>query len=559
MKTYTAPVSGVTPDYAGSGQYVDVSEMSTIKVPSGTNYIVFNNIFDNVNYLPVSVAVTGKSVFVEESEDSIVETGFFFEEDKDISEDVLASTSYQYRIQASTNAWQAGSGYLSYILDISKMRAGKLKITANSSRNSGIAFLKSNTIVEGETPDYAGEGSFIIVAAGEDKIFNIPDDAKYLYVQYQSSSLNIIWPDSLSVVGKYYSIGEKDSGKLIPLQGINYFEVDINPNVLPNGSSAEENIDSNTTVKSSFGVRFPANYTPDGEPCRVMAMFHGYQGYVAGDAATGVGTILGYNNHAGWVDFQDVFVNAGYVVFDINGYGLYDANNNNNHHWGCPGAVLTAKKAFEYLKQHYNVCDQMLIFGFSMGGAMGYSYAFNFPEDVAAMALHEPALQTNNRFALTLSDLDMNTIAEAFGYQDWAAATSDGYKNMQGYGAALAVQVYMNGLFEVDGMVNPNYTPTLTGLAADRGMVGVDLSSELPTGMTLTGKINCPVRVWQGLKQNNVGEDRVTKASVVNIINAFRAGGSNATVRLCPGLRHSELKATQYVVDETLAFLNRYK
>ena len=183
----------------------------------------------------------------------------------------------------------------------------------------------------------------------------------------------------------------------------------------------------------------------------------------------------------------------------------------------------------------------MVVFGFSMGGQMGFSYATNYPEDVIAVALHEPAPPTNNGFLWSLSDIDKQTFADAYGYTDWNAAVADNFANFVGYSIPLSLQYYLNGVYDASGIVN------------------LDLSATLPEGVTLSGHIDCPIRIWQGEKKNNVGEDRVKKALVENIVTALRNGGSNVTARYCPGITHSNLKNTQYVIDETLYFLNRYK
>lgn len=517
------PSEGVS--VVGVGNVLEREAEIMVKSPI-TGYFV-------INHTVASITSTHKFYIVTMSlPDKIKEIGYFYEKEKNILDEVLTSTSYNYRIQVSTNIWQFGAAYISYILDISTLRIGSLKVTANNTNPAYIAFLNSDTIVNGETPDYAENTGLISVNAEQTATFNVPDGAKYLYV-LQTVSQATYLPDAITVDGKYYLIS--DGGKLTPSQGINYFEVDINTNVLPNGSNEESNIDTNTTVKSAFGIRFPANYTPDGEPCRVMAMFHGYNGYVTP-------SVLGYTNSNGWVDFQDVFVNAGFVVFDINGYGLnYNTSGNDNHHWGGPGAILTAKKAFEFIKKNYNVKDQMIVFGFSMGGQMGFSYAMNYPEDVIAVALHEPAPPTNNGYLWSLSDIDKQTFADAYGYTDWNAAVADNFANFVGYSIPLSLQYYNNGIYDASGIVN------------------LDLSTTLPSGVTLSGHIDCPIRIWQGEKKNGVGEDRVKKALVENIITALRNGGSNATARYCPGIIHSALKSTQYVIDETLYYVNRYK
>lgn len=462
--------------------------------------------------------------------------GYFYKRNVNITEDILSTIRFPCRIQASTNMWQYETLYASYIIDIESLRIKSITIKSNSENFASFAFLKTANPIDGQIPDYCDKTGLYIQPANETLTYNIPNDAKYLYVFEKTKYITyetVYFPESITVEGKYYQIGINE--KLTSSPGINYFEVDVNTNVLPNGSSEESNIDNNTTVKSAFGVRFPANYTPDGEPCRVMAMFHGYQGYVTPN-------VLGYTNTNGWVDFQDVFVDAGFVVFDINGYGLdYNITGNDNHHWGGPGAILTAKKAFEFIKKNYNVKDQMVVFGFSMGGQMGFSYAMNYPEDVIAVALHEPAPPTNNGFLWSLNDINKQTFADAYGYTDWNEAIADNFANFVGYSIPLSLQYYSNGVYDASGITS------------------LDLSTTLPDGVSLSGHIDCPIRIWQGEKKNNIGEDRVKKALVENIVTALRNGGSNVTARYCPGLRHSELKQTQYVIDETLYYLNRYK
>lgn len=76
--------------------------------------------------------------------------------------------------------WSAG-GTCYFITRSSNMK--KIRVKSNSSRNTGLAFLKTNAHDINTTPTFCNETSFISVPlGGNEQTFDIPDNCNYIYV-----------------------------------------------------------------------------------------------------------------------------------------------------------------------------------------------------------------------------------------------------------------------------------------------------------------------------------------------------------------------------------------
>ena len=93
-----------------------------------------------------------------------------------------------------------------------------------------------------------------------------------------------------------------------------------------------------------------------------------------------------YNHYNNLVN---TFVDAGYAVFDCNGYNetFFGCN-----FWGSHRGVEAWRKAYDYIVKNYNVEDNVSIYGFSMGGLTALNLVLiGFP-NVKCIALGSPVL-----------------------------------------------------------------------------------------------------------------------------------------------------------------------
>ena len=103
-------------------------------------------------------------------------------------------------------------------------------------------------------------------------------------------------------------------------------------------------------------VTLPKTYTPNGKPTPLIMMCHGYNGYVTEQYWNGNGT--------DFIALLNAFKDAGYAVFDVDntrgetsGYG----------DWGSLPIMSAYIKAWEYIKQNYNVESRLYLYSYSMG------------------------------------------------------------------------------------------------------------------------------------------------------------------------------------------------
>lgn len=316
---------------------------------------------------------------------------------------------------------------------------------------------------------------------------------------------------------------------------INYNIATVKSPIYDNNQDTSTEFDF-TEIQSAWAAMFPSIYKPNGKPSQVVAMLHGANGGITT-------TWMGYQSNTNWVNWRNQYLANGFIVLDINGRGL--GTDDESHHWGCPIALETLHKAFVYLKENYNVNDKMLIQGSSMGGATAWNYAFTYPTDVKAMALAAPATISWIMLTGRTGIADERTLAcNSWMYADVAAAESDNFQKIIGYDPILRCDKYdgNNILQIVDNLVN--YDVLSYGGDSD--------------GYKLVGKaLPCPVRIWHS------PQDITVPVELSKIITkAYRNGGQNVTLRLCPvssGNGHSICTGShQYVINEIIQFMQLY-
>ena len=110
----------------------------------------------------------------------------------------------------------------------------------------------------------------------------------------------------------------------------------------------------------------------------------------AGNGVTSVqGIDKGWEDIADYNNLIDTFVNAGYAVFDCNGYDntIFGVN-----FWGSPKGVEAWRKAYDYIINNYNVEHNFSIYGFSMGGLTALNLVTNKFPNIKAVALGSPVI-----------------------------------------------------------------------------------------------------------------------------------------------------------------------
>lgn len=281
-----------------------------------------------------------------------------------------------------------------------------------------------------------------------------------------------------------------------------------------------------TTVPtaSPWAVVFPETYSVGGTPTPVIAMLHGGDGRVGEDC-------MGYTTTE-WITWRSLYLAAGFAVMDINGYGVSTQVDAKSKHWGGPLAIETLDKAWDFLRQNFNVCDKLLVHGTSMGGVLAMNYAKVFPGKVAAVGCFAPVL-----FAYSMRYTEDATKYPAWGYIDHEAAEADDYNNLTGY-------VVLNESLIVDD-------ETMTVSKFEWSDYPYEDRNQVLT-KKLIDRFPVPLRIWQG-----TSDQTVYPSFTALIFNSLMRGNSPVSLRQCNGAGHN-LASVSYVRNEAVSYFKRF-
>ena len=105
----------------------------------------------------------------------------------------LSGTEKGSFISSATETWSTSGSPAprSWVKSVPE-GAVRCKITANNDYGAAIAFLTSSDTTTGATPNYCIGTGRISIPAGTTMIFNVPSDAKYIYVTLKDGSKNLL-------------------------------------------------------------------------------------------------------------------------------------------------------------------------------------------------------------------------------------------------------------------------------------------------------------------------------------------------------------------------------
>jgi len=232
---------------------------------------------------------------------------------------------------------------------------------------------------------------------------------------------DILVPEVVQARGGYPTLNDRMNA-LLPedsrfkpyAAGWQHFTVPVNQYIVDNTDTDDELIDSESNIVNVDCVlKMPVSYTPTGKPVKLLMICHG-----AGRGVYGDGT--SFDSQGAWInitsynDLVNKFVNAGYLVFDCNGYANTQLGCT---FWGAPRGVEAWRKAYDYVVNNYNVEHSFSIYCFSMGGLTGLNLVLsNFP-NVKCIALGSPVTALNQA---TYNNAG-SALLDAYGMQSWDA------------------------------------------------------------------------------------------------------------------------------------------
>ena len=328
------------------------------------------------------------------------------------------------------------------------------------------------------------------------------------------------------IVNDAVSYGQPETGRML------YNISKVKGVVLKNNENGSTGVEQ-TEIDSAWAVAFPSSYTPNGKPTQVIAMLHGASGFVSQ-------SVMGYAVQK-WLDWRNLYLSHGFAVLEINGWGISTESDNKSRHWACPPALETIDKAFDTLREQYNVADKLMLHGTSMGGATSWAYALTRPNKVAAVGLFSPATLSWIMLKDRSLENDYELAAANWQYADAAAAVADDFQRIIGYDPIIRAMRFKDGA----------YSPP-------EQLAGLDVLQYGQTGnqYVLVGQpLQYPVRIWHG------DADPTVPVVLSQIIaDAYRRGGQNVSIRVCPGETHAICTGgTQYVCNEAVDFFEMYR
>lgn len=151
---------------------------------------------------------------------------------------------------------------------------------------------------------------------------------------------------------------------------------------------ATDTLDDAEVLETTTGViALPPNYSPYGDPVKLILFAHGGHGYV---------------DETHWYPSSSTFPNlvkrllaAGYAVFDCNGYKDTPYNDwqalvnqgNVQISEGMPQVCDAYFKCYQHIVANYNVYPKVYIWGCSQGGHLAMNFAYCHRDIVAAVAM----------------------------------------------------------------------------------------------------------------------------------------------------------------------------
>ena len=235
-------------------------------------------------------------------------------------------------------------------------------------------------------------------------IFTATNTTKYIRLLTQGSNIITVTIDEVGTLLDSYGV---DNSKKPYVSGQIHFTVPVNQKRLyttqGTGTTAQDN--ETNIVDVNCVLMLPTTYTPSGKQTNLLMIVHGSGG--------GVTDTKWFRDDATVLAFFQKFLDAGFAIFDCNGY----ANGSTGQEsWGVDTASIAYHKAYEYVTRNYNVTEQMCIYGFSMGGLNALNYCNMFPGGIKALGLGSPVVSLYNTVFVDQTVLAKGDVSTAYGF-----------------------------------------------------------------------------------------------------------------------------------------------
>ena len=258
------------------------------------------------------------------------------------------------------------------------------------------------------------------LTAGESVEFTPNANADYIRILTNGLQLNTLTISELGTLLEAESTNRKkpyQSGQI-------HFTVPVNQKRLYFTQGNENITQDNETdiVNVNCVLMLPQTYTPIGDKTNLLMIVHGSGG--------GVTETTWFRDDATVLAFFQRFLDAGFAIFDCNGY---KNGSEGQESWGVDTASIAYHKAYEYVVKNYNVTDEMCIYGFSMGGLNALNYCNMFPGGIKALGLGSPVVSLYNTIWVDTSVQAKGDVSRAYGFAVSGTYEADTVGNCDAY------------------------------------------------------------------------------------------------------------------------------
>ena len=203
-----------------------------------------------------------------------------------------------------------------------------------------------------------------------------------------------------------------------------HFTIPVNQQRLYFTQGSADTVQDNETniVNVDCVLMLPSSYTQSGTKTNLLMICHGSGG--------GVTETTWFRDDATVLAFFQKFIDAGFAIFDCNGY---KNGTEGQESWGVDTASIAYHKAYEYVVKNYNVTEEMCVYGFSMGGLNALNYCNMFPGGIKALGLGSPVVSLYNTIWVDASVQAKGDVSRAYGFAVSGTYEADTVGNCDAY------------------------------------------------------------------------------------------------------------------------------
>lgn len=356
---------------------------------------------------------------------------------------------------------------------------------------------------------YDANGNRMTAGLGWETFSTVSNTAKRYRVTMQGSTPKVL--NAPSCVKIYYNTpvnsagtgtGATGSGKQPYQIGWIPFKVPVNQTFHNQTAISDLQLDTENFIHVDCILRLPTTYTQNGKPSKLVMICHGAGRGVTGDA--------NWTTIPGYVALTDLLVNAGYAVFDCNGY-RNDALGYSG--FGCSRMLEAYRKAYDYVTRNYNVDTNFSIYGFSLGGLTALNLALNRMPNIKCLALGSPVV------------------------------------NLYNFGWERAKEPAFLAAYNVSDTATDYPENDTRGFDPYKAIMTVDSKQRVI-------KTIPPIKIWAGSLEDSNGVD---KTYGTDFVLAARRGGTEAYYREVSGADHNICWGDNAIVNkEILMWIDRF-